>query len=221
MKKTAYFVAFAMFLGSFTLNAQTDTSATSNHYTYVTAKPGLTDKFLPMPGPLTMEKIFPATGNFQSTQTNIEGAADINITLDSVNKGMVWIEGLPMGKVKAQLRQSPATYRIPAQKTEDGKSIAEGTLVYDTTANVLNICLGCNYDETEPAKPFTIATETVDADATAKAEATAKAKKAKSSKVKVWNYTGAKVIVEQAPVTDEMQNQQQLEAKPVKENEQQ
>ena len=213
MKKTAYFVALAMFLGSFTLHAQTDTSATSNHYTYVTAKQDLTAKFLPMPEPLTMEKIFPVTGNFQLTQTNIEGATEINIMLDSANKGLVWIEGLPMGKIKAQLRQSPATYKIFAQKTEDGKSIDEGTLVYDTTSNVLNICLGCSYDETEPAKPFTIATETEDSEATDK-KAT---KKAKSNKVKVWNYTGAKVIVEEAPVTDEMQNPAQMEEKPLQE----
>ena len=213
MKKTAYFVALAMFLGSFTLHAQTDTSATSNHYTYVTAKQDLTAKFLPMPEPLTMEKIFPVTGNFQLTQTNIEGATEINIMLDSANKGLVWIEGLPMGKIKAQLRLSPATYKIFAQKTEDGKSIEEGTLVYDTTSNVLNICLGCDYDEAEPAKPFTIATETEDSEATDK-KAT---KKAKSNKVKVWNYTGAKVIVEEAPVTDEMQNPAQMEEKPLQE----
>ncbi|MBA2498466.1 MAG: hypothetical protein H0V30_01935 [Chitinophagaceae bacterium] len=205
MKKTAYILAFALTLGSFALHAQTDTTQTT--YTYVTAKEDLTAKFLPMPDPLTMEKIFPATGNFQLTQTNIEGATEINIMLDSANKGLVWIEGLPMGKIKAQLRQSPATYKIPAQKTEDGKSIEEGTLVYDKEANILNICLGCTYDETEPAKPFTIATETMDSEATTKKVT----KKTSSSKAKVWNYTGAKLIVEEEVTTDEMENPQQKE----------
>ena len=204
MKKTTYLVALAMLLGSFALHAQTDTTSQAGQqtYTYVKAKEDLTAKFLPMPAPLTMEKIFPATGNFQPTQTNIEGAMEVNIVLDSANKGLVWIEGLPMGRIKAQLRQSPATYKIPAQKTEDGKSIEEGTLVYDTTANVLNICLGCTYDEVEPAKHFAIATETVStetSDATVKGNT---AKKKSASKTKVWTYTGAKVIVEEQPTIE-------------------
>jgi len=211
MKKTTYLVALAMLLGSFALHAQTDTTAPVGQqtYTYVKAKEDLTAKFLPMPAPLTMEKIFPATGSFQPTQTNIEGAMEVNIVLDSANKGLVWIEGLPMGRIKAQLRQSPATYKIPAQKTEDGKNIEEGTLVYDTTANVLNICLGCTYDEVEPAKPFTIATETESTESSdANAKATKTSKKKTASKTKVWNYTGAKVIVEEQPAIEEASPQE-------------
>src|SRR5690606_21533162 len=124
---------------------------------------------------------------------------------------------------KAQLRQSPATYKIPAQKTEDGKSIEEGTLVYDTTANVLNICLGCTYDEVEPNTPFTIATETEStetSDATAKAKTT---KKKSASKAKVWNYTGAKVIVEEQPTMEEaspqgVQEEQKMQEEKKEEN---
>ncbi len=35
------------------------------------------------------------------------------------------------------LRKSPATYKIPAQKTEDGKDVAEGTMIFDKDANKL------------------------------------------------------------------------------------
>lgn len=54
----------------------------------------------------------------------------------------MWIEGLPQGRVKAMLRKSPATYKIPAQKTEEGKEVAEGTLMFDKETNTLSICIG-------------------------------------------------------------------------------
>ncbi|HEY9364430.1 MAG TPA: hypothetical protein VIQ00_14275 [Chitinophagaceae bacterium] len=199
MKKTAIFVAIAMFLGILTVGAQqTDSTMTAKNT--VAATTSLTSKFLPMPEPLTMEKIFPAIGTYHSTTqaTAVDGAVtqpaaeataptgDVMITLDPTNKGIVWIEGLPQGKVKAMLRVSPATYKIPAQKTEEGKDIPEGTLIYDKDANVLNICLGCKYNDVEPAQAFAT---TADADMDATAKTT---KKASTKKAKVWTYTGAK-----------------------------
>lgn len=185
MKKTVLFIAIALFLGSMSMNAQTDPVVTSE--ATVVANTSLSSKFLPMPEPLTMEKIFPTIGNYQSTQTNIEGATAVTIVLDPENKGLVWIEGLPQGKIKAMLRVSPATYKIPAQKTEEGKDVPEGTLVYDKDANVLNICLGCKYNDVEPLKPFASTEMEMTTDATVKVN-----KKSKVTKAKVWRYTGTK-----------------------------
>jgi hypothetical protein len=62
---------------------------------------------------------------------------------------------VPQGRVKAYLKKTPATYKIPAQKTAEGKSIAEGTLVYDKDANQLWLCTGCAFNEADPAATFT------------------------------------------------------------------
>ncbi|MER3498941.1 MAG: hypothetical protein C4308_10075 [Chitinophagaceae bacterium] len=61
--------------------------------------------------------------------------------MDEQNKGFAWIEGLPQGKIKAILKKSPATYKVPAQKTEDGKTVMEGTLVFDNETKTVNILL--------------------------------------------------------------------------------
>ncbi len=198
MKKTAFFVAAGLILAVFTSSAQTDTT---KQVGYATVK---TKTLLPMPEPVTIEKIFPVLGTYQSTQSNIEGAGNVTITLDPDNKGLVWIEGLPVGKIKAMLRKAPATYKIPSQKTEDGKLIDEGTLVFDNDANVLNVCLGCNYNDMDPGQPFTVTTSTdvnastmdvTNAEPKTKTKTTAtKVKnKTKTPKVKVWTYTGSKI----------------------------
>ena len=105
-------------------------------------------------------------GNSSNTSTDMQSATGVQpvaantvvITLDSVNKGMVWVEGLPQGKFKAFLKKSPATYRILAQKTESGKQISEGTLMLDPATNQLNIALGKNFDEADPAGIFALNT---------------------------------------------------------------
>ena len=99
------------------------------------------------------------------------------------------VEGLPQGKIKAYLRKSPATYKIPAQKTEDGKDVAEGTLIYDKEANSLNILIGKEFNVSDPASVFAS-----DEQAGTKV-ATSKTKAKKSSKPKTWAFTGSKVIV--------------------------
>ena len=73
---------------------------------------------VPMPSPVTTEQIFPVIGQYQSS-TNAD--QKLTITLDDQNKGFAWIDGMPQGRVKAVLKKSPATYKIPAQKTDAAK----------------------------------------------------------------------------------------------------
>ncbi len=170
-----------------------------------------------MPEALTTEKIFPVIGNYQLTDK--EGTAStVSVTLDPANKGIVWIEGLPQGKIKATLRKSPATYKIPAQplgeeavatemEAKDAKTaktvkapkeLPEGVLIYDKDANVLNVCIGCKFNNEDPAVAFTPAeteeaTEPAEA-APAKKTKTTKKATAKVVKVKPVHYSGTKVI---------------------------
>lgn len=135
---------------------------------------------------LTTEDFFPAVGTYEST-TNPE-AASVVISLDPANKGIVWIEGLPQGKIKAMLRQSPAIYKIPAQKTEDGKDVAEGTLIFDKETNALSICIGKKYNNENPSLAF-VQPETTDENAADDK----KAKTKKSTEPMAWIYTATKV----------------------------
>ena len=174
MKKTSIIAGVVFFFSMSAMAQQTEPvkvtpPATESKY-----------KLLPMPAPLSIEKAFPVIGTYQ-----FNGAADqttnLKISLDEQNKGLVWLEGLPEGKIKAQLRKSPATYKIPSQKTEEGKSIAEGTLIYDKDNNQLQLCLGCNYNSEDPAVAFA-------------ASDVAMNKKGKvKNKVKVTTYTGTKL----------------------------
>jgi len=102
---------------------------------------------------LTNEKVFPILGNYQP-EANPEVTSTLRVSIDADNKGIVWIEGLPQGKIKAMLRVSPSTYKIPAQQTELGTNVAEGVLIYDKALNKLSICLGKPYDEKNPASAF-------------------------------------------------------------------
>ena len=167
--KNTFFLAVAALLFSVAVSAQSTVDSIAAKY-----------KLLPMPAPLTIEKTFPVLGTYTlagtgvnattstTATTNSTTTADVTatadatvannlvITLDSVNKGMVWIDGLPEGRIKAYLKKSPATYRILAQKSESGKSVAEGTLMLDTTTQTLNIAIGMPYNETNPEAIFTL-----------------------------------------------------------------
>jgi hypothetical protein len=114
---------------------------------------------VPMPNPITTEQIFPVIGQYQST-TNAD--QKITVVLDDQNKGFAWVDGLPQGKVKAVLRQSPATYKIPAQKTESGTDVPEGTLIYDKDTKTISIMLGREYNDQDPKSVFTNATATTE-----------------------------------------------------------
>lgn len=174
-------------------------------------------KLQPMPAAMTTEEAFPVIGNYQ-LQNSTAGAGTLTVTLDPSNKGMVWVEGLPQGKIKAYLRQSPATYRILSQKTDDGKQVQEGTLYYDTTARTLHIAIGKSYNESDPTGLFANSTDMSSAStdmntaSTDNTEVKAKAGGTKTKvatkgnqtklksktpagkeKAKVWFYTATKV----------------------------
>ncbi|MCH5720692.1 hypothetical protein [Niabella hibiscisoli] len=130
----------------------------------------------PMPGELTDEMIFPVLGKYD--YVNQEGeVASVTVSRDAENKGVVWINGMPQGKFKADLKQSPCTYKIPVQKTlqndvdvvatEDtqsgaekvaprysGKSLKEGTLIFDSASQKLYVNVGAKFDEENPAAIF-------------------------------------------------------------------
>ncbi len=143
------------------------------------------DKYIAAKPAQTIADIFPALGDYESA-TNAE-TSKLSITIDPNNKGLVWIEGLPQGRVKAFLRKSPATYKIPAQKTEQGKEVAEGTLMFDKETNTLSICIGKEYNTTDPSAAFMIAEE--------EPVTTSKNSKAKKKTVtKPWIYTGTKIV---------------------------
>jgi len=147
------------------------------------------DKIVTAPAPPTREDIFPVIGKYESA-TNTD-AALISITIDEQNKGIAWIDGLPQGRVKAMLRKSPATYKIPAQKTAEGNEVAEGTLIYDKQTKTLSICLGKTFNAEDPAAAFVPVEE----------PATSTAKNVKSKKPaapKAWIYTGTKLAKETA-----------------------
>src|SRR5690606_22920280 len=61
-----------------------------------------TYKMQPMPEALTIEKIFPVIGKYEVTGKDGQ-ATTLTVTLDETNKGIVWVEGLPQGKIKATL----------------------------------------------------------------------------------------------------------------------
>lgn len=133
-------------------------------------------ELLPMPGELTDQMIFPVLGHYE--YTNADGqVAIVVISKDSAKKGTVWINGMPQGKFKADLRVSPATYKISAQKTlmnelqadvhtdgateqtaqavrYSGMSIKEGTLLFDSTSNKLYINEGAKYNDEAPSAVF-------------------------------------------------------------------
>ena len=146
------------------------------------------DKLVMAPVAPSQNAIFPVIGFYESA-TNPETAA-VTISLDAQNKGLIWVEGLPQGKVKGLLTKSPATYKIPAQKNAEGKEIAEGTLIFDKELNTLSICIGKNYNAENPSAVF------VEPVVVEPAVVTSKSKTSKSKKVaapKAWVYTGTKV----------------------------
>jgi len=218
MKKTTMLAAAAFTLLTASVSAQTtsttDTVPQQQSVTSTTATTVSKDKYnnwsadtykmQPMPEALTTEKIFPVIGQYQLTDK--EGAAStVSISLDPANKGQVWIEGLPQGRIKANLRKSPAVYKIPAQKlgedptAKDAKEIAEGVLIFDKDANTLNVCLGCTYNAENPAVAFDTQAEPQPEATEAAPKKTTKAKagktaKAKVAKIKPVRYSGTKVV---------------------------
>jgi hypothetical protein len=188
--KNTIFLAIAALFFSVSLSAQSTVDSIASKY-----------KLQPMPEALTVEKAFPALGTYQLAAAD-GTTQNVTISMDQNSKGIVWVEGLPEGKFKAYLRKSPATYRILAQKSEAGKSIPEGTLIFNPETNTLNIALGKAFDEADPAAIFGTVNGAATADvATAGSnEVKVKTKTPTSkSKTKVQFYTATKA--EQATTT--------------------
>ena len=195
MKKTILVVGvIALSLLSATVQAQQTWNAKKNPTVDSITAP-YEAKLIPAKAALTTADIYPVIGTYESS-TNTD-APSVTITLDEQNKGFVWIEGLPQGKIKAMLRKSPATYKIPAQKTEDGKDVPEGTLIFDKDANTLSINIGRPYNAQDPSTVFTMTTEdqTMATTETVKSKSKTAAGKTKTKQPapKPWTYTGTKV----------------------------
>ena len=188
MKNTAL-MAIALFSGA-VASAQTDTTKlpptdttvvsmadTSVGKAYV-ARPdrlkGLTSETL------TDAHVFPALGSYKGNGNSTE---EVTVTIDPANKGIVWVEGLPQGRFKAIMKKAPSTYKIPSQKTEDGKLIAEGTLYVNPESDELTIVSGQAFDENEPTSFLTVA----------------------SKNKKAWKYTGVKATADAATPTTPQQ----------------
>lgn len=142
----------------------------------------------------TIDQVFPIIGQYESS-VNMD-AKSVAVVIDETNKGIVWITGLPQGKIKAMLKRSPATYRIPAQTSEDGRQIAEGTAIYEQETNTLNICLGKKFNEADPASVFLPPPVPVEEAAPLVAKTNSKSKTKPVVKVeepKHWMYTGIKI----------------------------
>ncbi|MGJ7032899.1 hypothetical protein [Niabella hirudinis] len=216
MKKRSlltFILAIAITLATF---AQTSTPEVPRNY-----KPQ-PKELLPMPDSITENEIFPVLGAFDLTDPK-GTASHVTITRDSENKGIVWVNGLPQGKFKALIKDAPATYKIPAQKalanddametTEEdaattktkskvvsGRSIQEGTLIFDKDANTLYLNIGNKYNEEQPAAVFPELNATAE-DAAAVAEVTddtaKKSQKATAKKpaIKGITYTGTKTDI--------------------------
>lgn len=190
MKNTA-FIALALFFGA-VANAQTtttpsqtlpvtdtaaqsatlvDTSIGKAYVSHPERLQGVTSETL------TAAQIFPALGSYKGSGTS---TTDVTISLDSANKGIVWVEGLTQGRFKALMKKAPATYKIPAQTSDNGKAISEGTLYLNPDTNELTIVLGRPYNDANPGAFQTVASKKskvfqytgVKADATAAAPAT-------------------------------------------------
>lgn len=186
MKKTI--AALALSLSCLYMSAQQTWDAKKNPTVDSISTP-YEAKLLPARPGLTTAQIFPVLGKYESAAH--PDIAQVTITLDETNKGLVWVEGLPQGKIKAMLRQSPATYKIPVQQTTEGKAVAEGTLIYDKESNTLRVCIGRLYNTADPAQAFAPVTEEP-----AAAPKVVKGKPVKTTKPTapaIWMYEGTRI----------------------------
>ena len=150
-----------------TATLSADNSLTTSYVADAESLKGITSETL------RPEHVFPVLGSYTATNSS---SGSLTVTLDPANKGIVWVEGLPQGKFKALMKKAPATYKIPAQKSEAGKDITEGTLFYNPTSKELTLVLGRPFNDADPTS-FTAAT----------------------GKQKGWQYTGVKAANATAP----------------------
>jgi hypothetical protein len=198
MKKTFFLAGIVTLLFNLAANAQQPTQpAPEPKKTGNPTVDSIESKYTlsPMPNPMTTEQIFPVIGQYQSS-TNAD--QKVTITLDDQNKGFVWIDGLPQGRVKGVLKKSPGTYKIPAQKTAEGTQVQEGTLIFDKDANTLNIVLGRPFNDADPASVLATTTTTTDESSMTDNAKVTKTKgnktKTKVKKPEPWVFTGTKIL---------------------------
>lgn len=203
MKKT-FLAGIASLLLTFAVTAQEPTQPTEQKKHANPTVDSILSKYTlqPMPSQMTTEQIFPVIGQYQSS-TNAD--QKITVTLDDQNKGFAWIEGLPEGRVKAILKRSPATYKIPAQTTAEGNAVREGTLIYDKDSKVITVMIGRPFNDQDPASVFATTTTSNDQMANEQmatndqGKATVTKKKTNKTKTKVvketppWVFTGTKM----------------------------
>lgn len=182
--KNFFFLLVSAFLITATVNAQSTVDSINAKY-----------QLQPMPEALTIEKTFPVIGTYHLTSDTTQ---TVTITLDSTNKGIVWINGLPEGTMKAYLKKSPGTYRIISQKSESGAQVPEGTLYFDPNTNVLNVALGKPYDEADPTSIFANMNASASTDVADNAPVTKVKTKTAASKTKAKQklvfYTASKEV---------------------------
>ena len=205
MKKTAFLAGVLFFVLTATTHAQTDSTKVQPTTTHTDQWNNWSPdkyKMLPMPEPLTTEKIFPIIGRYNVTAKDKDAASsNVTITLDETNKGIAWVDGLPQGRFKAYLKKSPGTFKIPMQKTADNKDLPEGVLIYDKDANTLDVCLGCTYKNEDPASAFVVAEQPMVEEHPATTKSKKMTAKAKVIPVKTWKYSGTKVSESTASVS--------------------
>jgi hypothetical protein len=193
MKKTAFMAIVLVFLMSFSLSAQDQVTEKKEDQWSPWKNPtvdSITAKYKytpPAPVVLTPEKIFPVLGNFEVNEAREQSVNRLSIVLDEQNKGIAWVDGLPQGRIRAMLKKSPATYKIPAQKTAEGKDISEGTLMYDKETNTLSICIGKAYNDADPGMAFMVQ------EPAPVEKAVVSRKKTKVVKARALQFTGKKI----------------------------
>ncbi|MBI1343863.1 MAG: hypothetical protein GC171_13100 [Terrimonas sp.] len=180
MKKNHFFAGLALlFCGMAATAQQTEPATPTSTNPTVEA---INSKYhsVEMPEARPIEKVFPVLGVYQSGSNNTV----VKISLDEESKSIIWIEGLPQGVVKAILLKSPASYKIPAQKTATGNEVPEGTLMYNKEDNTLHICIGKKFDFLNPGSVFEGNAETE--------QVVKSAKGSKAAQSTLWVFTGKK-----------------------------
>lgn len=165
---------------------------------------------LPIPGELTENAIFPILGSYEVVNEKGE-SNNISISNDVENKGIIWIRGLVDGKFYANLKESPATYKIFPQKLSpdenldsmavskksSGKFIEEGTIIFDKEMNKIYINIGNKYNEIDPSLIFNQSKNDTNVEAAGEETRNSKTnKKIKGKKAanKSMYYTGSKIL---------------------------
>jgi hypothetical protein len=202
MKKKISLAALFLLFSAVTVFAQVNTTPEVPRNYKPKAK-----ELLPMPDSLTELNTFPALGSY--VVYSIKGdSVNITVSKDADSKGIVWIEGLPQGKIKGYLKQSPATYRLIFQNFEKtntlgNKQIAiplrEGTLIYNKEGNKICINIGKKFNEENPKSVFPDAAPV--ADNTTVNNSTVKPAKKKAKIDPSVTYTGSKIISNTIPVS--------------------